>query len=222
MVKDIFKFTRANKAKLKNYGFIETDKGYRYDTAILDGQFTLFVDITENGEVSAKVIDVKSQDEYILHLIEGSAGEFVGKVKADFERVLTDIRDNCFEKDIFKSQQAKQVIEYIRTRYGDELEFLWEKLSTTAVWRRKDNKKWYGILFVLPKSKLGVNSDEVVEIIDLRIDPSEIKEVVDNKHYFAGYHMNKNSWFTICLDNSVPTKTVFDWIDKSYKLALKK
>ena len=222
MLQDIFKFKRVNWDKLKKYGFTESENGYNFETLIFDGQFNMLVNISKNGEVSTKVIDEKSGDEYRLHLVESSVGEFVGRVRADFENVLCDIRDKCFETEIFKSEQAKQVIEYIRTRYGDELEFLWEKFSTNAIWRRKDNNKWYGILLVLSKRKLGLDSDEVVDIMDLRIEPSEIESIVDSERFFRGYHMNKKSWFTFCLDNSVPTETIFKFIDNSYALALKK
>lgn len=37
-------------------------------------------------------------------------------------------------------------IEYVRKKYGDELEFLWTKFPDNAAWRRKDNRKWYGVL----------------------------------------------------------------------------
>ncbi|MDE7296593.1 MAG: MmcQ/YjbR family DNA-binding protein, partial [Clostridia bacterium] len=102
------------------------------------------------------------------------------------------------------------------------LAHLWAKFPSNAIWRRKDNQKWYGILLLLSKRKLGLEGDEIVEMIDLRIEPSEIDKLVDGKTYFAGYHMNKRSWFTICLDGSVPTQTIFEYIDNSYRLALKK
>ena len=40
------------------------------------------------------------------------------------------------------------------TYYCDELEFLWQKFPDNAVWRRKDNKKWYGALLTVSKEKL--------------------------------------------------------------------
>lgn len=221
MIQDIFKYFSPNFAKLEKYGFIAKDKAYRYETNILNNQFALSVDVADGGEISTKVVDVKSHDEYILHLIDGSVGGFVGKVRAEFEEILTDIRDKCFEKDIFKSEQAKKIIEYVKAKYGDELEYLWEKFPNNAIWRRKDNKKWYGVLLVLSKRKLGIDSDDIVDIIDLRIEPDLIKDVIDRKRYFEGYHMNKKNWFTICLDNSVPTEIIFDYLDKSYGIALK-
>lgn len=35
-----------------------------------------------------------------------------------------------------------------------------------------------------------------------------------------GFHMNKKHWNTIIVDGSVPSKTVFEWIDHSYQLII--
>ena len=113
------------------------------------------------------------------------------------------------------------IIEYVRKKYGDELEFLWEKFPDNAIWRRKDNKKWYGALLTVSKRKLGIDSDEIIEIIDLRMKPEDIEKRVDMKKYFPGYHMNKKHWITICLDKTVPYEEICSRIDESYVLAVK-
>jgi len=43
---------------------------------------------------------------------------------------------------------------------------------------------------------------------------------VDNDKIFQGYHMNKNNWITIKLDDSIETQKIFKLIDNSYKLSL--
>ena len=68
---------------------------------------------------------------------------------------------------------------------------------------------------------MGINKDEIVEIIDLRVDKNK-PSIVDNEKIFAGYHMNKKSWITICLDNSLETEEIINLLDNSYKLAGKK
>ena len=221
MAREIFKYVRANTDKLKKFGFTETDGVYNYRTPVFDNKFTLFVSVYQNGEINTKTVDNETQDEYILHLIGDSAGDFVGKVRSEYKRILEEIKAQCYEKEVFAGAQSKEIIEYIRTKYGDELEFLWEKFNS-AIWRRKDNKKWYGLLLTLPENKLGLGGDGTAEVIDLRAEPDTINEIVDNVNFFKGYHMNKQHWFTIVLNSGVPTETVFDYIDKSYSLALKK
>ena len=66
-----------------------------------------------------------------------------------------------------------------------------------------------------------MDSDEKIDIIDLRIDPNILPTIVDGEKYFLGYHMNKKNWFTIRLDGSVPIEEIFEWVDKSFLLAQK-
>ncbi|MDE6869427.1 MAG: MmcQ/YjbR family DNA-binding protein, partial [Clostridia bacterium] len=80
----------------------------------------------------------------------------------------------------------------------------------------------YGLILIVPKSKLGIDSEEKVEIIDLRVSPREVGNLIDNKRYFPAYHMNKKSWITICLDGSMEIGEIYRRIDDSYVLALKK
>lgn len=216
-----FQKRAANTEKLLAHGFMHSDSGYRYDTDIAEGQFRLTIWVSNSGHVQTQVIDKDSGDEYILHRTAKATGAFVGMVKADYEAVLTEIAEKCFEPDVFKSEQAKQIIAHVRERYGDELEFLWKKFPDNAIWRRKDTNKWYGALLTVSARKLGMDSDETIEIIDLRMKPEEIAAIIDNETYFPGYHMNKKHWITICLDHSADTQQICDRIAASYRLAVK-
>lgn len=221
MNKLFFYNRKANSQKLLAYGFAQVNSDYCYTTAIADGHFRMSVLISENNEVKTQVIDKDTGDEYILHRAARATSSFVGMVKADYETVLAEIAEKCFEPDIFKSEQAKEIIAYVRNKYGDELEFLWKKFPDNAVWRRKDTSKWYAALLTVSARRLELDSDELIEIIDLRMNPGEITQIVDNKKYFPGYHMNKRHWVTIRLDGSVPCHELFYRIDASYLLARK-
>ena len=58
-----------------------------------------------------------------------------------------------------------------------------------------------------------------IEILDLRYQKEEIEKIIDNKKIFPGYHMNKSSWITIKLDETIPTKEIQKLIDNSYALS---
>lgn len=214
----VFDYKSPNFGKLISFGFMADGNNFFYRTQLLDGQFELRVGIC-GGEVNTGLIDPATDEPYTLHLVEGAGGTFVGAVRAEYERVLTEIAEKCFERDVFKSDISHKVIEYVRAKYGCELEYLWKTFPSNAIWRRKDSSKWFGIMLTLSKRKLGLDSDEVINMIDLRIDPEVAPSVVDGKRYFPGYHMNKKSWFTMCLDGSVSTEEIYGWIDKSYNLA---
>ena len=94
-----------------------------------------------------------------------AAGSFVGQLRGDCEHLLAQIAQQCFDPDVFQSAQTKALIGYVRDRYQDELEFLWERSPDNAIWRRKDTGKWYGVVLTVSKSKLGLPSAEWAEIL---------------------------------------------------------
>lgn len=125
------------------------------------------------------------------------------------------------EKQIFRSEQARAVMDFVQEYYGDELEFLWEKFSDNAIYRNRINQKWYALLMMVGKDKLGLDSTERVEILDLRFVKNEALDFAANTTgIYPGYHMNKNNWITIILDGTVPTGMILDLLKQSYELSL--
>ncbi len=64
---------------------------------------------------------------------------------------------------------------------------------------------------------------EVFESINLKCDPEEAIEL--RERYAAvrpGFHMNKQHWNTILIDNSIPDRLIEEWIKKSYNLVRSK
>lgn len=220
-VKDIFLLKKVNFTKLIAFGFEMCGDDYIYNALLPESGFLMQVKISEHGEVSAEILDPTTNEPYTLHLAEKASGSFVGGIRQDYKTVLAKIAENCFEMDVFKSRQTCELIECVRKKYNDELEFLWKKFPSNAVWRRKDTKKWYGALLTVSRKKLGFQIGETVEVVDLRIVPEELKKLVDGKRYFPGYHMNKKNWLTIVLDGSVSTDEICARIDESYSLAVK-
>lgn len=206
-------------SKLLEYGFFKENEQYIFKEKICNNQFEVIVWF-ENNEIYSKVIDIENDDEYVLVDVQNSTGEFVGNVRKEYENILNNIITNCTIDDVFKSNQSKEIIEYVKNKYDDELEFLWKKFDDNAVWRNKVNNKWYGALLKVSKRKIEIDSDEIIEIIDLRYQKESIKDLIDNEVIFPGYHMNKSSWITIKLDNSMDTNKIIELIDNSYKLSL--
>lgn len=221
MFETVFKNRKLNISKLSAFGFDKCDNGYVKSFLLADGTMTLTVNAACDGTLYTEVTDNSSGEEYVLHRVSGAVGTFVGQVRSEYEDILNEISLKCFDADVFKSGTSTAVISYVRDTYGDELEFLWDKFSGNAVFRRKDTKKWYAAILRVSRRKLGLDSDEVIEILDLRIKPEDMAGTVDNIKYFPGYHMNKKHWITVCLDDSVPIDEICRRIDESYLLAVK-
>lgn len=220
MFEDIFKRKKMIPEKLCAYGFIQNGDCFQYRTNIMDDSFTLYLCIRANETPDTRLVEVENGEEYVLYKTKAS-GAYIGEIRLAIEAVLKDIAVKCYETAVFQAEQTGLVIQHVRNVYGDELEFLWEKSPNNAIWRRKDNKKWYGAILTIPKNRLGFDADELVEIIDLRIQPEKMEELLMGENYYPGWHMNKMHWFTMILDGSVETEEICERIRVSYELAKK-
>lgn len=214
-----FKNRIINHEELLKYGFKKENEIYTYKTYINNKQFEINVVISETRKYS-KLIDLENGIEFALVDIENATGQFVGELRQKYEDIIEDVIMKCTSKGAFKSNQAKEIINYVEQKYADKLEYLWEKFDDNAIWRNKQNNKWYGILLIISERKLGIKSDKMIEIIDLRYQKEKIEDIVDNKKVFPGYHMNKKTWMTIKLDYSLDTETICNLIDNSYNLSI--
>lgn len=216
---NIFQYKKPNFTKLNAFGFTESAGVYEYNVEILEGQFALCVCIEAHGEIKTSLTDTISGEPYTLHLVSDATGAFVGQVRTEYTRVLEDIAERCFEREVFQSEYARRLIEYVRNEYGRDPEYLWEKFPGNAIWRRGDNAKWFGALLSVAKSKIGIAGEGSVEILDVRIEEENILSLVDGEHYFYGYHMNKRHWITVPLNGMVPFEEICMRLKQSFLLA---
>ena len=218
-VENFIKDKKIDLKKLEEFGFKLINKSYYYYTSLLKNQFKMTIKINLDNSIFTEIIDTETNEPYVLHLLEMKRSGYSEKVYKAYSEVLEKIKKECFEDEIFKANYAKEIINYIKNKYRDELEFLWEKSPKNAVVRRKFSKKWYAVILTVSKRKLNLDCDEIIEIINLHNSPEEIEKLIDNKKYFPAYHMNKKHWCTICLDGTVELKEIYKLIDVSYELA---
>ncbi len=140
--------------------------------------------------------------------------------------------------NIFRSQQAREVVQYVRREYGGELEFLWVDSPQYAVFRHAHNKKWYGVLMAVSGRCLGLGggagengagengenagaggeNGATCDILNVKLPAATIAELIDGRSFFAAYHMNKKHWISIRLGSGLAAEAIFALIDKSYQL----
>ena len=212
-----FDNNNINYNKLIEYGFTKEKGKYIYNKKIHNDEFNVIV-IVEDKEITSKIIEVDSNLEYVL-VDTSQQGAFILELNNEYEKILDDIFSNCLENNIYKSTLTKEVINYIENKYNGKLEYLWEKFPSYAVIRNKDNNKWYALIATLEKNKLIGDSNEIIDILNLRCDKSVIDSVIDNINIFPGYHMNKKSWISINLCGNISLEDVYNLIDKSYELS---
>lgn len=179
--------------------------------------FALTIQISTDHAITTDLIEKETNEAYILYKTTAS-GAYIGEIRAAIKQIIDDIAQNCYETAVFKTAQAQMIIAFVKETYGDDLEFLWAKSPDNAIWRRKDNKKWYGAILTVAGKKIGLESDDIVEIIDLRMDPAEAETILARKHYYPGWHMNKKSWYTLVLDGGIPDEELKERLKEGYTL----
>lgn len=112
--------------------------------------------------------------------------------------------------------QKERLTKYLQDAYGIEPEYLWVQYPTYSVFRHPLSRKWYAIIMDIPKSRLGLEGDELVAVLDLKCSPLMIGSLLSEPGFFPAYHMNKSSWISIFLDGSVPDEKIVLLLELSY------
>ena len=120
-----------------------------------------------------------------------------------------------------RSSQINIIIKHIKAEYDAEPEFMWpDRYPSHAVFRHKDNRKWFALVATISSKSLGLKEDKTIDVINLKFDKNQTHDFAEtNDHIFPAYHMNKNNWITIWLDGTLPDELVFELIKKSYLLS---
>ena len=110
----------------------------------------------------------------------------------------------------------QEVFNWCRQQYSTEPEYPWNDWN--AVLRHTDNQKWYGLIMEVSRDKLGLSGDGEVDILNVKSDPMLIGSYRTQEGFFAAYHMNKEHWNTIIIDEKVDEDLVKELIEQSYQL----
>ena len=115
--------------------------------------------------------------------------------------------------------KRSDVERYIKEKFDVLGEQIFPKYPNSSVFRHKKNEKWFALLTQLSASKLGLESDEMIEVLNLKCSPDLAMVLVDEEHFFKAYHMNKKHWISVNLNSKISQKAVFDLIDESFTLS---
>lgn len=128
--------------------------------------------------------------------------------------IIVKIREH---PEVKKRVDREEIFEYVKKQYGTIPEFLWSSSPDSAVLRHH-NGKWYAVIMNVERFKLGLDGDDIVEIIDVKCDPEMTGMIIQTYGFLPGYHMNKQHWITILLDGTVGESKILDFLDMSYDL----
>ena len=216
---EIFKSYQFNQEKAQVFGFVENGGVWTYSCQILQGDFVMRISVI-NGELSFQVFDQETGDLYPQVHMETMRGVFVGNVREACLEILYQIRKACFEVQDFICPQTKSIMAQVQEKYGNQLEYLWEKSPDTAVLRHEGNKKWYAVLMKISWDKLEKGREGQVEAVNLKHD--QVADLLSKKGIYPAFHMNKRYWISVALDDTLSDEEVLKLIERSWNLTIKK
>ena len=112
--------------------------------------------------------------------------------------------------------QRQRIVKYLQDQYETQPETLWPRYPNHSVFRHPASRKWYAIAMNIPQNKLGMEGERSVDILNVKCSPMMLGSLLCEKGFFPAYHMNKKSWISILLDESVADETIFFLLEMSY------
>ncbi len=107
---------------------------------------------------------------------------------------------------------------YIQETYAAQAEHLWVDDPLYAVFRHRENRKWFALVADISRSRLGLAGAGDISIVNLKCDPILVGSMVGQPGFFPAYHMSKTHWLTAALDGSADGEKLKFLLALSYDL----
>ena len=117
-----------------------------------------------------------------------------------------------------ESATVRWLLAHIQRTYAVSPEYLWARTPDFGAFRHPGCGKWFAVLMKgLPREKLGLAGGGVCDVLNVKCDPNLRGSVLDGRHFFPAYHMNKAHWVSVILDDELPRDTLRVLLDLSYQ-----
>ena len=111
---------------------------------------------------------------------------------------------------------------YIRNHYATLPDYPWADTPRAAVFRHAGNRKWFALVMEVPRDKLGLAGTEKLDIVNFKCDPILISSLRGETGIFPAYHMNKETWISVLLDQPERDETIKNLLALSYEITKSK
>ena len=89
--------------------------------------------------------------------------------------------------------------EYCLNAYGTLPDYPFDDWLESAVFRHAESGKWYAIALKVSRRKLGLESDEIVDVVNLKLPIEMFGSFGAADGVYPAYHMNKLHWISVIL-----------------------
>ncbi len=98
--------------------------------------------------------------------------------------------------------KKQEYLSYCLNTYGTSPDYPFDEDFETAVLRHTDNRKWYAIVMRVSRRKFGLNSDEVIDVVNLKLPTEMFGSFGVSDGVYPAYHMNKLHWISLLLPDA--------------------
>ena len=81
-------------------------------------------------------------------------------------------------------------------------DYPFEEDFETAVFRHADNRKWFALSMQVSRCKFGLDSDEVIDVVNLKLPTEMFGSFGAAEGVYPAYHMNKLHWISVLLPDA--------------------
>ena len=92
--------------------------------------------------------------------------------------------------------------EYCLNAYATQPDYPFDEDFETAVLRHTDNRKWYALVMRVSRRKFGIDSDEVIDVVNLKLPTEMFGSFGAADGVYPAYHMNKLHWISVLLPDA--------------------
>ena len=96
----------------------------------------------------------------------------------------------------------QQFLEYCLDTYNTSPDYPFDEDFEIAVLRHSDNRKWYAIVMRVSRRKFGFDSDEVIDVVNLKLPTDMFGSFGAADGVYPAYHMNKLHWISVLLPDA--------------------
>ncbi|MGT2949961.1 hypothetical protein BU202_01380 [Streptococcus cuniculi] len=218
-----FKDKIWQKDRLLAYGFEEENGVWRFCQPFMDGHFEARIRVELPNQASAQIWDLDMDEEYHAFRIQRAVGAFVGEVRERYAEILHHLVQHCTEEETFQSAQGNRLVRYVKEQFQEVPDYPFTKAPDIATLRHATNQKWYGLVTQVPWTALGVaDKAGIVEIINVKVEAGQMKNLLSTAGIYPAYHMSKKTWVSISLDGSLADEVLFALVSKSRDLVAPK
>ena len=96
----------------------------------------------------------------------------------------------------------QEFLEYSLNTYGTSPDYPFDEDFETAVLRYAGNRKWYAIVMRVSRRRFGFDSDEVIDVANLKLPTEMFGSFGAADGVYPAYHMNKLHWISVLLPDA--------------------